>query len=122
MNTQRTLLLYISGFILSVLLTLAAYIIVEQHVRSDHELYGHQALIIAVSLIALVQMVFQLFFFLHIGGESKPRLKSLTFITTLIGIVILFFGSIWIMYHLNYNHMNQHETETFIIHDEGIGH
>ncbi len=58
---------YITGFILSILLTLAAYILVSQHVAGHHAFLTHKFLITVVLALAMVQLVVQLVFFLHIG-------------------------------------------------------
>jgi cytochrome o ubiquinol oxidase operon protein cyoD len=50
-------------------------------------------------------VVVQLFFFLHLGSETKPRWKLLTLFLMLIFAMIVLLGSIWIMYNLNYRMM-----------------
>lgn len=87
---------YVSGFGLSVGLTLAAYLMVTHHALSQWPLA------LALGGLAILQFVVQLFFFLHLGKESGPRerLYALLFMLLVVGIVVM--GSIWIMYNLNY--------------------
>ncbi len=113
-NNYGTVGTYLTGFILSLLLTLEAYILVAYHILSD------QLLIVAVTTAAVVQLVVQLVFFLHLGSESKPRWKVLAFLFALMVLLIVVFGSLWIMNNLNYHIMSPSETDTRLIHDEGI--
>jgi len=91
-----TLKSYVAGFALSVLFTLAAYTLVIRHALTDKLIIG---LIVA---FALCQFMVQLIFFLHLGKETKPRWKLLVFIFMILIVVILVFGSLWIMSNLNY--------------------
>lgn len=87
------------GFILSVVLTLAAYLIVVCHL-----LVGW-VLICAVVALAIVQGVCQLVFYLHLGVESKPRWNLMIFCFMCLIMVIILVGSMWIMRNLDYNLM-----------------
>ena len=51
----------------------------------------------------LAQFFTQLLFFLHLGRETKPRWKLLVFLFMTMIVAILVFGSLWIMYNLNYH-------------------
>jgi cytochrome o ubiquinol oxidase operon protein cyoD len=112
-ESHITLKSYIIGGVLSLLFTLAAYFAATSHTLSS------RIILILIIACAFFQLIAQLIFFLHLGKESKPRWNIFIFFTTLIGIVILVFGSLWIMHHLNYN-MTPHDTATFIVHDEGM--
>lgn len=109
-GTVRT---YTVGFILSIILTFLAYGAVTRHWFSGN------ALILVIMGLASVQLVVQLFFFLHLGSESKPRWNAAVFGFMLIILGIVVGGTLWIMYHLDYN-MVPHDTETYIIKDEGF--
>jgi cytochrome o ubiquinol oxidase operon protein cyoD len=62
----------------------------------------------------------QLVFFLHLGGEGKPRWRLTAFLFMLLVLVILVFGSLWIMYNLDYHMtMSPEELDSQIIEDEG---
>ena len=106
---------YVSGFLFSLALTLAAYFAVVNHVWNG----GY--LIAFVVGLALVQLVVQLIFFLHLNNESHPRWNLVSLISTLSVISLLVVGSLWIMGHLNYNMMTTPgEINTYIMQEEGI--
>lgn len=87
---------YTLGFVLSIVLTLTAYLIVVHHIASTKLLEG------AVVILALSQFLVQIFFFLHLGQDTKPRWKVFVFFFMLGVVLILVFGSIWIINSLNY--------------------
>ncbi len=89
----------IIGFLLSLVLTLAAYYTVVFHAVSGKAL---QCLIMG---LGGVQALIQLVLFLHLGMESKPRWTVTSFLFMVLVILIVVGGSLWIMYHLNYTMM-----------------
>lgn len=111
-SSKASISSYTIGFILSVGLTLAAYIIVETHTRSGHIAYSHDSVTIAIMVLALIQLVVQVTWFLHLGSESKPKWNVISFLFMLLTVLIIGVGSIWIMNNLNYNMMNEHEMNT----------
>lgn len=102
---DSSLAMYIIGFVSSVGLTLAAYLAVTLKLLSDGEL------IAAIVGLAVLQVLVQLFFFLHLGHETKPRWKLavLGFMLAVLGIVVI--GTLWIMQNLNYHMMPMTESE-----------
>jgi len=92
----------IIGFVISIILTLAAYVLVFIHVHAAHELISHAVLIPAILLLAVVQLMVQLVFFVHLGSGGAGW-KWGIFISTLGLVLLIVVGSIWIMDHLNYN-------------------
>jgi cytochrome o ubiquinol oxidase operon protein cyoD len=96
---------YIIGFISSIVLTLAAYSLVEIHISSAHETFSSSFLMFAILALATLQLVIQLLCFLHVGDEIGPRWKLVVLLSTVGIVLILIVGSIWIMNHLNYNMM-----------------
>lgn len=122
-SSRGTMATYVSGFILSVVLTLAAYFIVLDHVDSGHEKYTHSSIITALIALALTQFVVQAIFFLHLGRESKPRWNLTVFAFMIIVVSTVVIGSLWIMNNLNYQHVHPKsgkEADTYIIEDELI--
>ncbi len=107
---------YTIGFISSLILTGAAYLMVVNH------LFNGWGLISAIVTLAIAQLLVQLLFFLHLGRESKPRWNLSIFLFMLIVVVILVFGTLWIMKNLQYHHdhLSPAQTNTFIIKDEGF--
>ena len=87
------------GFVMSVILTVAAYRIVVNHELSDF------LLMITIVGFAFLQAIIQLVFFLHLGLESRPHWGMITFLFTVLVLVIFIGGSLWIMNNLDYNLM-----------------
>lgn len=115
---------YITGFILSLGLTMAAYLLVREHANPSHQFFTNTTLSIWVTVLAITQLVVQLVFFLHLSRESKPRWNLTVLSFAALIVLILVFGSLWIMYSLDYHHPNSKmtpaQTDQHIIHDEGV--
>lgn len=88
---------YILGFILSLICTLSAYLLVKSNMLSRKWSIAY-----LVAVLALVQFCVQLRLFLHLGLEKKPKFKLLVFFFMIIVVLILVGGSIWIIQNLNY--------------------
>ena len=97
---QRTLLKYIFGFVGSLILTMMAYTLVVGRV------FEGTGLLVILGGLALLQMIIQLAFFLHVGEEALPRFRMLSFAFMTLILIIVVAGSLWIMHHLNYNMMD----------------
>ena len=91
---------YIVGFILSILLTIVPYALVVNHLLTG------DALVISVVILGIIQLLVQLIFFLHLSAHPSQRWNLITFSFTLLIVVILVIGSLWIMYNMNYNMMD----------------
>ena len=115
-ESRGTLTNYIIGFTLSIILTLGAYTLVVQ----DSIDLPKNFVIYAVVALAVVQLMVQLQYFIHLGRESKPGWNKLIFMFTTLIILILVIGSMWIMSNLHYNVMSPNETNTYIQEEEGI--
>jgi len=111
---------YAIGFGLSLILTVIAFGLVQLHLNSGHETFKHELVVPLILGLAFIQLLVQLVFFLHIGQESKPKWKLMAFLFGAMVVAIIFIGSIWIMYNLDYNMMHTKETDTKIIDDELI--
>jgi cytochrome o ubiquinol oxidase operon protein cyoD len=112
---QVTLKGYIVGFVSSLYLTLTAYFVVSRH------RFSGTTLLLIITGLALIQFLVQLLYFLHLGRETQPRWKLVTFYFMLGTVAILVFGSLWIMTNLDYHHGHAaNESDGYIIHDEGI--
>jgi cytochrome o ubiquinol oxidase subunit IV len=105
--------MYVTGFILSIVLTLIPYFIVV-----NHALNGVVLLTVLV-IIALGQLVVQLYYFLHMKEEAKPRMNLLFFLSFFSIILIIMFASIWIMQDLNYQ-MGMEQMQEVMQHGEGF--
>jgi cytochrome o ubiquinol oxidase subunit IV len=118
-ETKRLYLSYFSGFMWSLLLTLAAFAVVKLQLDSGGSAYPMKIVVVILAILAIIQLVIQLVFFFHLGRESKPRLNTVSFLFMLMVVGIIGFGSLWIMYNLNYNMMEK-DVETYIQHEENI--
>ena len=113
-ETDRgTLRTYVIGFVASIVLTLGAYLLVAHHLLS------RRLLIAAVIGLALVQFLVQLLFFLHLGRESKPRWKLMVALFMIMVVLILVFGSLWIMTNLSYR-MSPEQINTYMNNQAGL--
>lgn len=108
-----TLRKYVSGFLGSVMLTLVAYALATHHSLS------RGTIIALLALLALMQFVVQLIYFLHLGSEAKPRWKLavLGFMISIVLIIVI--GSIWIMNNLNY-HMTPQQQDQYLKSQVGL--
>lgn len=94
---QKTLSSYITGFALSFFLTVAAFLIIEWRLYSDTGLY------FSLALLAVAQLGIQSLYFLRLNFGREGRWNVFPFLFTMVIIAILFIGTLWIMYNLNYN-------------------
>lgn len=103
--SHGNILTYSIGFVLSIGLTLAAYYAVV------NEVFDRRGIIAAIVILAVAQLLVQLFFFLHLGKESRPRWNLIVFSFMLLVVGIVVIGSIWIMENLDYNMMPSHQMD-----------
>ncbi len=102
-NNNHSTISYVVGYVLSILLTLAAYLVVQIHVSSEHSVISHAVLIPTILALAVIQLIVQLIFFLHLNAKEGGRSQLGIFLATIGLVLIIVIGSIWIMDHLNYN-------------------
>ena len=90
---------YLVGLALATLLTCVSFYIARS------TLVWQPSIPIALSVLALAQMGVHLVFFLHItsGPDSVNNVMALAF--GLLIVILLVFGSLWIMLHLDHNLM-----------------
>jgi cytochrome o ubiquinol oxidase operon protein cyoD len=105
---------YVVGFVLSIATTLLAYFFVV------NQLWPAEVLMYIVLGIAIVQLVIQLVFFLHLGRGN--RWKVLTFLFAVLVVLVVVIGSLWIMHHLDYNMMKMtpEQMNQYMSENEGI--
>jgi cytochrome o ubiquinol oxidase operon protein cyoD len=96
---------YVMGFILSVVLTLIAFGLVNTHVAHHHEFPSDKFMTVSLLALALIQLFVQMVFFLHIRRGSRPRWNAWAFAFAAVVVAILVIGSLWIMSNLNYRMM-----------------
>ena len=90
---------YMTGFILSIILTAIPFWMVMNGSASNGTILG------VVLVTAVVQILVHLVCFLHMNTSSEERWNLVAFVFTVLIIAILVVGSIWIMWNLNYNMM-----------------
>ncbi len=108
-----TLRSYVIGFLLSLVCTLIPY-----HMVVNGSLKG-SVLLATILGFAIIQMVIQITFFLHLGRGPKPKWNLLFFISTVGIILIVVSGSIVIINNLHYN-MSPSDITKKLVNDEGI--
>jgi cytochrome o ubiquinol oxidase operon protein cyoD len=111
--SRGTLWTYITGYILSLELTLAAYFFVKHHI-SLTTTYSHDKLIAVIIVLAISQLFVQLLFFLHLSKESRPRWNLIVLLFAAMVLLIVVLGSLWIMNNLNYHHPTQDQINKYI--------
>ena len=99
-HAESTFRGYMTGFILSVILTVIPFWLVMGNV---FEKSGVTALVILG--LGAVQMCVHIVYFLHMNTRAEGGWSMLAMIFTLIIVVIALAGSLWVMYHLNTNMM-----------------
>jgi cytochrome o ubiquinol oxidase operon protein cyoD len=110
-SSRNAMLSYVTGFFLSLFLTLVPYVMVTE------QMFGRNSLILGITLFAIAQLFTQVIFFLHLPVKEKPYWDMIVFVYTLLIVAFLVIGSMWIMYHLNVNMMGVspfHSNEGFI--------
>jgi cytochrome o ubiquinol oxidase operon protein cyoD len=90
---------YVTGFILSVILTAIPFWLV---MARPLEAGVTAALIVA---FAVVQVIVHMVYFLHMSPKSDDGWTLTSLIFTVIVVVIMLAGSMWVMHHLNTNMM-----------------
>jgi len=103
---------YTTGFIVSIGLTIAAYLLVSQNILTG---WG---LVYAILGLAVIQLFAQLFFFLHLGRGPNRKWNFVTLILMLIIVFIVVAGSLWIMHNLNY-HMSPQQMNLYMRQQDG---
>lgn len=98
-SNKKTLSTYLIGFFVSLILTIASFGVVICHALSPTNSY------VALAVLACLQLIVQATCFLRLNTSSEGRDNFLTFVFTILVIVIIVVGSLWIMYNLDYNMM-----------------
>lgn len=104
---------YVTGFILSIIFTLIPYYLVVNKTFADTQL------LVVILAFAVIQMLIQIFFFLHLGRGPKPLYNIVFFVSTVGIIIVVVGGSLFIMSHLHYN-MSPTEATKQLAEKEGI--
>lgn len=110
------------GFLFATALTIAAFVLVWAYTTSDGAIYSRGLLIFMLAVLAVLQLLVQVIFFLHLSAERRARLTLISAIFTVVVTLMIVVGSLWIMQNLNYNMMpsdvNQYVQQEENIHEE----
>lgn len=104
---------YVVGFLLSLIFTFIPYYLVVNKSLDGHILLG------AILSCAVVQLIIQVVFFLHLGREKKPHFNFFFLIGTIGTIMFIVLASIWIMSHLHHN-MSATDVTNKVASDEAV--
>lgn len=97
---MNTLSLRITGYLLSLILTFAAYFLIVTPTFFNFDVYRAA---LTIFCLALLQSIVQLIFFINVWKEEGPSWNLWVFLSTISIIFVIIFFSIWIINHLNYN-------------------
>ncbi|HXF28685.1 MAG TPA: cytochrome o ubiquinol oxidase subunit IV [Chlamydiales bacterium] len=111
---HTTLKSYLIGLVISLILTLASYFVVTE------QLFTRDVIIYTICGFGFVQALVQLYYFLHLGQESKPHWNMIVFLFMAMVLAIVVVGSLWIMNHLNYNMTPTIDVEAFLRQQRGL--
>jgi cytochrome o ubiquinol oxidase operon protein cyoD len=99
-GAQGTFRSYMTGFVLSVILTAIPFWLVMGNILHDTLTTS-----IVIMALAAVQIVVHMIYFLHMNTKSEGGWTFLALLFTLTLVVITLVGSIWVMYHMDQNMM-----------------
>ena len=99
-GAQGTFRSYMTGFVLSVILTAIPFWLVMGNVLDDTLLTG-----IVIMALAAMQIVVHMVYFLHMNSKSEGGWTVMALIFTSVLVVITLTGSLWVMDHLDSNMM-----------------
>ncbi|MFC5475620.1 cytochrome o ubiquinol oxidase subunit IV [Paraherbaspirillum soli] len=91
---------YATGFVLAVILTAIPFWLVIGKVFDKSSTTG-----LVLLGFAAVQIVVHMVYFLHMNTKSEGGWSMLALIFTVMLVIIMLCGSLWVMYHLNHNMM-----------------
>lgn len=86
---------YVTGFVLSVILTAIPFWLVMGDVLGDKLITG-----VVILGLGAVQIVVHMIYFLHMNTKSEGGWTFMALIFTITLVVITLCGSIWVMHHL----------------------
>jgi cytochrome o ubiquinol oxidase subunit IV len=94
-----TLKSYLTGFVLSLILTAISFALVMSGALSS------SATLACIFSAGIVQILVHLYYFLHLDTSSAARWNVLAMIFTVLIMVLFVGGTLWIMYSLHHRMM-----------------
>lgn len=87
---------YMTGFVLSVILTAIPFWLVMGNVIEDKTVTG-----VLIMGLGLVQIIVHMIFFLHMDTKSEGGWNMMALLFTVVLVLIALSGSLWVMHNLN---------------------
>jgi cytochrome o ubiquinol oxidase operon protein cyoD len=94
---------YVVGYIFSIALTLGAFGLMVLHNYNHHLFPTHFQLTFGFITLAVVQLLIQLFFFLHVGRGQNRHWNAVALGFALFVVAVVAGGTLWIMSNLRHN-------------------
>lgn len=98
--SPKTLNVYLIGFVLCLIITIAAFLLAGMHLMSM------ATTLIALAVLAVIQLYVQVICFLRLNTSRDGIWNVMSFLFTLLIVGVIVGGSIWIMLNLNYYMMH----------------
>ncbi len=96
---------YMTGFVLSIILTAIPFWLVMGKVISDRG-----TAIAVLGAFAIAQILVHMVCFLHMNGKIEGGWTLLSTIFTLVFVAVAIAGTLWVMFHMNANMMPSHPS------------
>ncbi len=96
---------YMTGFVLSIILTAIPFWLVMAKVIADRN-----TAVLVLGAFAVVQILVHMVYFLHMNGKVEGGWTLLSTIFTVVFVAIAIAGTLWVMFHMNTNMMPEHPT------------
>ena len=98
---KKTFKMYVTGVLLCIVLTLIPFGVVM------HGAMSRGAMFAVLFVSAIAQFFVQVVCFLRLNaGTEQSKMNLMSFIFAIVILAVIVGGSLWIMYHLNYNMMH----------------
>jgi cytochrome o ubiquinol oxidase subunit IV len=86
---------YVVGFVLAVILTVASFWCVMSGA------FKGESALIALAVLAAVQMIVHVVFFLHVNTSKEQRWHAGTFAYTIAMSLVVIVGTVWVMHNVH---------------------
>ena len=96
---------YMTGFVLSVILTAIPFWLVMHNVIGDKSVMA-----LVIMALGLVQIIVHMIFFLHMDTKSEGGWNMMALLFTVVLVLIALSGSLWVMHNLQTNMMPMQMT------------
>ena len=94
---------YMTGFVLSIILTAIPFWLVMTKVIADRN-----TAVLMLGAFAVLQILVHMVCFLHMNGKVEGGWTLLSTIFTVVFVAIAIAGTLWVMFHMNSNMMPEH--------------